>query len=306
MRKKLRSIVSVSYITIFFLLFTILLSNIHICNTVLAQDEKNLVIEPLDDYTVDAGQSFYVKVTDGEGEDANPVSGAVVAVQHYGDTKVTDDDGRAQLIAPPNDWDGDEFTIKASKSGYLDDMEKMLLKKTKFWESIIQSPYFPIVIASICLIGAILYVSFRQKRSIYSRAKEISDNKVLEKYDANVKIVSPKTGNETQKPEYYSKEVIRTKPEQDPKVEEIRISRPYKEKEIVAVKTEEDKTEKIIDRRLSQINDQDWFEGTDEMRYEIQKLTGDVDEDGIDKWFEGVGELKEKINKKMKKKTKDT
>lgn len=307
MRKKLRSIVSVSYITIIFLLFTILLSNIILIhnNTASAQEEKKLVITPLDSYTVDTGQLFSVRVTDGTSEDAY-VSGVKVTIQSYGGTKITDNNGVARLTAPSDDWRYDEFTIIANKSGYADGRITIgLNKKGGFLESIIQSPYFPIFIASICLIGAIVYVTFRQKKSIYTRAKEITDDKVLEKYDADVKIVSPKTDDKIQKPEYYSKEIVRAKAEQDPKVEEIRISRPYKEKEIVPVKTEEDKTEKIIDQRISQINDQDWFEGTDEMRYEIEKLTGEIDENGIDKWFEGVDELKEKIDKKMRKKTKN-
>ena len=37
---------------------------------------------------------------------------------------------------------------------------------------------------------------------------------------------------------------------------------------------------------------------------EIEKLTGDVDENNIDKWFEGVDSLKDKVNAKIKKKDK--
>ena len=40
------------------------------------------------------------------------------------------------------------------------------------------------------------------------------------------------------------------------------------------------------------------------MRYEIDKLTGEVDEEGLDKWFEGVSDLKVKIDEKIKKKDK--
>ena len=38
------------------------------------------------------------------------------------------------------------------------------------------------------------------------------------------------------------------------------------------------------------------------MRYEIDKLTGEIDEEGVDKWFEGVDDIKKKIDEKMKKK----
>ena len=48
----------------------------------------------------------------------------------------------------------------------------------------------------------------------------------------------------------------------------------------------------------------DWFEGTDHLRYEIDKLTGEIDEEGVDKWVEGVEGLQDKINERVKKKDK--
>ena len=97
---------------------------------------------------------------------------------------------------------------------------------------------------------------------------------------------------------------MRTKQTEDLKVEEIRITRPSKDKEIVPIKTKEDETEKVINRKKNQQHDYDWFKGTDDIRYEIDKLTGEVDEEGADKWYEGVDNLKEKIDEKMKKKEK--
>ena len=94
------------------------------------------------------------------------------------------------------------------------------------------------------------------------------------------------------------------KPDEDPKVEEIRISRPRKEKEVVDVETEDDETEKVINKKKLQQRDYDWFEGSDDVQYEIDKLTGEVDEEGLDKWYEGVDGLKEKIDEKVKKKDK--
>ena len=49
----------------------------------------------------------------------------------------------------------------------------------------------------------------------------------------------------------------------------------------------------------------DWFEGTDDIRYEIDKLTGKIDEKHMDKWFEGVDDLKKKIDEKVKKRDKN-
>ena len=103
---------------------------------------------------------------------------------------------------------------------------------------------------------------------------------------------------------YYDKEVVRIQPNKESKVEEIRITRPYKDKEVVPVVSKENETEKIIKKKEMQKRDYDWFEGTDDIRYEIDKLTGKIDEEGLDKWFEGVDHHKDKIKEKVKKKDK--
>ena len=246
---------------------------------------------------VDAGDTFAVYVYD---SDDNPVSGILVGIDRiHGQTGTTDDDGRVWLKAPEN---LETMTIYAQKDGVIiGDLEIKVNIELPWWEILIKSMYFPIFIAMIILIIIVLYVSFRQKKSVYGRAKEIADNKAKEKYE---EITLQKQNVEEQEKQYYSKDTVRAQPEKDSKVEEIRISRPRKEKEIVPVETEKDKTEKIIEKKKNQINEYDWFEGTDDIRYEIDKLTGEIDEEGIDKWYEGVDNLKEKINEKVKKKDK--
>jgi hypothetical protein len=92
--------------------------------------------------------------------------------------------------------------------------------------------------------------------------------------------------------------------ERGPKVEEIRISRPRKEKEIVPINAEEEKVDEAIPRKVRRRHEYDWFEGTDDIRYEIDKITGKIDEEGADKWFEGIDDIRAKIDEKVKKKDK--
>ncbi|OGS39920.1 MAG: hypothetical protein A3K77_03660 [Euryarchaeota archaeon RBG_13_31_8] len=87
-------------------------------------------------------------------------------------------------------------------------------------------------------------------------------------------------------------------------MEEIRIARSGKEKEIIPVESNERDTEKIINRRISLKDENEWFKGTKDIRYEIDKLTGEVDEKTIDKWFEGFDDIKDKIDERIKKKDK--
>jgi hypothetical protein len=251
------------------------------------------------DYIIPAGDYFYVTVYENS-KDGNTVEGANVYISSYGDKpEITIVDGKAYFYAPT---DRQEITIIASKSGYTNGNETIKIKpKQDMLSQIIDNKYFLIFVSAIVLILAILFVHFRQKKNVYTRAKEISNQKTIDKYTSESDNSYDKNRFES---EAFSGPQVRVTQSQDSKVEEIRISRPHKEKEIVDVKTEEDKTEKIVNKKRIERRDYDWFEGKDEMRYEIDKLTGEVDEDGIDKWFEGVDDLKKKIDEKMKKKDK--
>ncbi|KYK25317.1 hypothetical protein AYK24_05095 [Thermoplasmatales archaeon SG8-52-4] len=261
---------------------------------------KKLDISTVD--VVDGGKLFSVYVYDEKGE---PVPNAIVGISSIlEESDETDDAGRAWLTAPENK---DTIMIIAQKNGYVSD--NIIIKVNipqHWWETFIKSQYFPIIIAFIFLILAIIFVNQRQKKSIFARAKEISDNKTIEKFNKNEKSVTPISNKINEKTSSYSSLTgpVRIKSNQDSKVEEIRISRYRKDKEIVPVDEKKDETEKIINRKKKQKHDYDWFEGKDHIRYEIDKITGEIDEKGMDKWYEGVDGLKEKINEKVKNKDK--
>lgn len=256
---------------------------------------KVLVISH-DDFVVDAGERFSVTVTEND-KYGGPVVGVRIAIQSFGQPAFTDDNGRAWLTAP-DDWE--RITILATKDGYENGQAQMEINiPPTLLDFIVKNRYFTIFIGTVILILAILFVNIRQKLSITTRAKEISRDKIDGKYNSEMGLNKAK-----EKPEsyYYEKENFRVKPDNESKIEEIRITRPHKEKEVVPVENKEDGTERIIKKKERQRHNYDWFEGTEDLRYEIDKITGEIDEDGIDKWFEGVGHHKEKITKKIKKK----
>jgi hypothetical protein len=128
----------------------------------------------------------------------------------------------------------------------------------------------------------------------------------MEKFETDKKSPTPMSDKINKKLDSHTsiKGTVRVKSDQDSKVEEIRISRSRKQKEIVPVKEKQDETEKIINRKKMQRHNYDWFEGKDNVRYEIDKITGEVDEHGVDKWYEGIEGLREKIDEKVKNKDK--
>jgi hypothetical protein len=275
-------------------------SNITIIN--IEEDAVKLKIIP-DKRVVESGEHFSLIVTD---ENDNKISGAEVAIQGYGgssDVVYTDDDGVAFLVAPE---DRTRIVIIAQKEGYTGDKVNLSVNPKSdlmvLLEEILTSPYFLIFVAFIVLLLVIVHVNLRQRKSIYNRAREITEKKAIDKFSP--KENTPSEDKEISSYQTVSDEAVRVQPNQDAKVEEIRISRPRKEKEVVSVDSEEDDAEKVINKKQRQRRDYDWFEGTDDMRYEIDKLTGEIDEEGLDKWFEGIGGLKEKIDDRVKKKDK--
>ena len=255
------------------------------------QDELlDLLVIP-DAFTIEAGERFSVKVID---EDGKAVSGAEVAIQSFGDKELTDSYGRVWLIAPE---DKEKITIIAQKDGYNKGNIKIGVNLQRpWWQDFFGNPYFPLLVGAIILIIAIIFVNIKQKKLFFKKESEISKEKKLEKNEGELK--KDKFGSSEM---FSTTESIRVKSDQDAKVEEIRISRPRKEKEVIPVTSEKDETEKLIDKKKMQKQDYDWFKGTDDIRYEIDKLTGKIDEDGIDKWYEGVDNIREKIDEKMKK-----
>ena len=257
--------------------------------------------------TVEAGKMFRVTVKEND-INGDEVYGALVAIQSFGDIKdevYTDDTGRAWLRSPE---DKESITIIAQKDGYIDGQRVIKVNiEPPWWVDFISSRYFPIIIAVIFLLFAVIYVNHRQKKSIFSRAKEISDDKTMKKYETDSKTSPSATDKGRKKLDEHHSTIggtVRIQPQQEAKVEEIRISKPRKEKEIVPVKSEKDETEKVISRKKIQKRDYDWFKGTDDFRYEIDKITGKIDEKGIDKWYEGVESIRDKIDEKVKSKDK--
>jgi hypothetical protein len=254
-------------------------------------------------YTVKTNEKFSVVVKD---ENDNPIAGATVGIQGgIGDVEPTNVDGRAWLTAPS---DRTEITIKAQKEGYQYATTTVKIDASPgLIEILMQSQYTPIALAVIAVIVAIVLVNLRQRKQIDVRTKEISKAQTLKQSSSQGAVVSmqPSVKIENQPANQYKQtENIDRESKRGPKVEEIRISRSRKEKEIVHINAEEEKVDETIPRKVRRRHEYDWFEGTDDIRYEIDKITGKIDEEGADKWFEGIDDIRAKIDEKVKKKDK--
>lgn len=257
--------------------------------TITIYNKPPLIVKP-EKYTVEPNERFAVLVTDEQG---NPVLDVTVTIQSSSDSCKTGEDGYAWLTAPE---DREKITIIATKERYETENTAMMVNnKPQTLE--IDNTMILVIIAILFLISAIIYVNLRNRKDVNNRVKEITKEKKIEKYSGSHGAIL--NSNIT------DKENTKNNIKKGPKIEEIRISRPKKEKEIFSVNSDTNKENKAMPVTNQNKDNDDWFQGKDDVRYEIDKLTGKVDEEGLDKWFEGVDDLREKIDKKVKKKDKD-
>ncbi|UCF12427.1 MAG: hypothetical protein JSW06_10390 [Thermoplasmatales archaeon] len=211
-----------------------------------------------------------------------------------GDSDTTGSNGIAYLTAP-DVTDDVEININAFKGGYF--VGSTTIRAENVPESIFMDSLTPIIAAVLVLMFAILFVRFR---------KELPKPTIEIKADSPEKSIKNKKENITNKTNQIktpsdakAKEKLPLS-EKEPRVEEIRIQRSEKKKEIKYVVEEE--TEKVISNHKK--DEYEWFKGKDHMKYKINELTGEIEEQMEDKWFEGVYDIKSQVDKKLKKSSK--
>jgi len=245
---------------------------------------------------VEEEESFQVTVTD---QNENAVEGSTVYLDINGQEsgpEITNSDGIAYLEAPEVDADSD-ITIIAFKDGYEVGSKPIRVEKAQ--ESFLDD-IAPIVVALIVVIFAMLFVRFRKKlpkpKPNFKTEIPNEDEKLIEdKKEIFVdKVISKKLPPDTKDVEELPAS------DKGPRVEEIRIHRPDKKKETKHISEKE--PEAVISSHKK--DEYEWFKGTDYMKYKIDELTGEIDEQKADKWFEGVPDIKSKVDEKLKEKKK--
>ncbi|MCK5261802.1 MAG: hypothetical protein KAJ44_06450 [Thermoplasmatales archaeon] len=215
------------------------------------------------------------------------------------DSDITGSNGMAYLTAP-DVTDDVEINIKAFKEGYF--VGSTTIRAENVPESIFMDGLAPIIAAVLVLMFAMLLVRVR---------KELPKPTIELKADIPEKSIKDKKENFANKGssiETHSGTKAKEKlplPEKGPRVEEIRIQRPEKKKETKYV-VEKEEVEKVVEKVIPyhKKDEYEWFKGKDHMKYKINELTGEIEEQKEDKWFEGVYDIKSQVDKKLKKSSK--
>ena len=234
--------------------------------------------------TVNQGDVFVVTVTD---DDNQPVSDVTVYIQNYSSetSSTTDGQGRALLTAPEVS-ESQQYILIAQKQGYAADAQASItiidVSSTSLFDDM--TAMAPVFIAIIILIGAMVAVHVRKRASqpsfnrIKLRRKGIFHNKYIEEY-----------------PYQRSTDSIG---QREPVIEEIRLRK-------TGVVSKEGSVSSPVKKEPTQNGKPDqWFHGTDDIRFKIDRITGPVDEKGKDKWCDGKGDIEERIDKALSKQSK--
>lgn len=243
--------------------------------------------------TIHEKNSFSVTVWD---QNNNKIEGATVYLDidgFKGDSDDTGSNGIAYLIAPEVSNDV-KININVIKGGYFPGSTSIRVENNH--NNLFIGGLTPIIAALVFLVFSMVFVRIK---------KEIS------KPTAEIKINNHKENTNNDKVNFTNKitlkkELFDTSPEEKfpelekgPWVEEIRIDRPDKKKKTKYILAH---SEKVISKHKNDENE--WFKGKENVKFKIDKLTGDIDEQNEDKWFEGVYDIKSKVNKKLKKNSK--
>ena len=239
--------------------------------------------------TVKEKESFSVTICD---QNSNKIEGCVVYLEGFeSESANTGLNGIAYLSAPDVE-DNTELNICVFKGGYLSTTTTIRVESESL--SIIDDGFYPIIASLLVVIFSILFVRVRKgftKRKNKSKLptfKTTDEIKIERRFNV-ASDFKPRPHNSTKKINETPPSVNR-----GPWVEEIRIRQPDKQRETKLV--EEKKEEQQINKK----RECEWFKGKEYMKYKIDELTGEIDDQKDGKWFEGIDLIKSKVDKKLR------
>ena len=249
--------------------------------------------------TVEEEGSFSVTIKD---RYDNLVPGATVYVEgHENVFDKTNEDGKAFINAPEVDV-GTEINVTVVKSGYYPSSSTIHVENVKatdigdFLSKIFEVS--PIVFALFIVLFAMLFVKLRKKTPMSLSVSKTDTSQINSKLSETKKEPWPAKLPLSKQKKYINKKIEEKIPSstKGPHVEIIRIHAKEEKKETKHISDKKEPSNILL---INKNNDYEWFNGTDYMKYKINKLTGDVNEKPTDKWFVGEDVSRFKVDKKL-------
>jgi hypothetical protein len=199
--------------------------------------------------------------------------------------ETTDISGRALLTAPEI-TQTQAYTVIAEKEGYAAGAETRItiiaLSSSSLYDDL--TAMAPIIAAILILLVAMVVVHIRKQssrpsfRKVRPRKRGVFHHKYIEEYP-------------------YSRDEGTTG-HREPVIEEVRLRKTR------VVSKEGSLPSSNQSSKSLNIPREQWFHGTDDIRFKIDRITGKIDDDGKDKWCDGHDDIEKKIDKALSKQTK--
>ena len=261
---------------------------------------KGQLLIDTDRASVEEEKGFQVTIRD---QDDEPVADALVYITPDADPFVTNLQGIVYAHAPTVE-ETTTVNIQVVKNGYFPTSTNIRVENVEGFPINLNNLQFlqilPILLAIIVVIFAIVYVFWRQKRTltISSHITRRESTNGRSRFQQEQKEQSLK--NERKLFSEKEKENISVSTHK-PRVEEIRIPVQVKKKETTFL-SNKDKFAQISNDKISQQDE--WFKGQNYIRFKIDELTGKIDQKTDGKWFEGETDSKNKIDEALHKSVK--
>ncbi len=251
-----------------------------------------LILVPEQEYLKE-NQGFYVTVHD---QNNQKIQGATVTLNSISSISTTTDaQGKAYLTAPEIDTTK-QLTLTAFKEGYKAASIPVQIENIPPTMFLFDQNALYVIYALIILFSAILFVQIRRQIEIKkyhhlsTKSKGNKEKTMIQNQPIHIKHTYQ------EKSIHNHHEGIHIK-EKGAKIEEIRIQTPNIKKETKVITTENKKP--VEEKDMEKVANE-WFNGTEYMRYKLDEMTGKIDSQTTGKWFEGVDTIKLKVDEKLK------
>lgn len=239
--------------------------------------------------TVKEKESFSVIVKD---QDANEIEESIVFLDGFEDNSDTTGFNGVGYLSSPDVEDNAEIKIYAFKEGYLTGSTTIRIENIS--EEMVSGGLLPIIAALIIVILSMVFVKFKNRSHQSKNKTKKAPKKKVQAFKCKKNKSLQDVNHKKLKLEDKGDNMTTTN-KKEPWVEEIRIHRIDKKKETKVVVSED-----IMKKNTNKKRECEWFKGKDYMKYKIDELTGEIDNQKDGKWFEGVDHIRLKVDKKLR------
>lgn len=261
------------------------------------ESESDYLIIILISDTIRAHQPFTLRVTDRYNRPIEQATVSIQGIQATGSDGTTNKTGFITLFAPNEQ----QISILAQKQGFQEATISVVIDiEQDYTTTLLSHPLLPVFFAFLVLIGSIIFVFIKNKRTKKKKSALIKPTDRTQKKSSLEKNVKKTMKNEEQK-QSLTPQQHHSAP--STKIEEINITKPRPEQKMIAITSEESSEGKKRTNEFSLTYK--WHSSKDSVESQVDELLSKKKTTPRhDEWFEGTTTVRDTIDKKNNQKKK--